>query len=168
MQILQTQPEDLKTLQYLYEAAIAYQKTVFDKHWLGFEEERILAEIEAEQQWKIVENNEITCVFLVTQNDEAFWKEKAQIPAIYLHRIAVHPHHRGKSYFKSILTWAETYAKSLNKNLIRLDTWGDNEKLIQYYQKHKFQHIATIRIEASSCFPQHYKGLLALLEYPIL
>lgn len=45
MDILNAEHSDSETIFALYEAAIEFQKTISDKHWLGFNTELIEAEI---------------------------------------------------------------------------------------------------------------------------
>jgi RimJ/RimL family protein N-acetyltransferase len=50
---------------------------------------------------------------------------------------------------------------------IRLDTWGDNPKLIAYYEKCGFTYLKTIDLDNTQGLPAHYKGVLALLEIKV-
>ena len=166
---------DIDTIFTLYDDAIAYQKTVFKKHWEGFERSLIETEIRENRQWKIVINNEIACIFVLTFNDALFWKEKAEQPAIYIHRIVTNSKFRGGAYTPIIVGWAKNYCKKHNKDFIRLDTWGDNPKLKDYYIKCGFEFLGIIDIEnlgqgdtsGTEGLPKHYKGTLALFEIEV-
>ncbi len=68
----------------MYNKAIAYQKKVFNKQWLGFERDLIESEIRENRQWKIVMGGEVACIFAITFNDAVIWKEKDQQPSIYI------------------------------------------------------------------------------------
>ncbi len=166
MQILNSTLADIDTIFDLYEQAIAYQKTVFHRQWIRFERSLVEAEIQEQRQWKIVKNGEIACIFVLTFNDELIWKEKAAQPAIYIHRIVTHPKFRGGFYVKDIINWAKVYCKTHQKDFIRLDTWGDNQKLMDYYSKCGFHFLEIISLNASNVvgLPVHYKGTLALFE----
>ena len=55
------------------------------------------------------------------------------------------------------------------KEFIRMDTWGDNPKLINYYINCGFSYIETIILDDIEGLPTHYKKneTLALLELKV-
>ncbi len=168
MQIINSTTEDTATIFQFYGHAIAYQKTKFNKHWKGFDAELVATEIKENRQWKIMEGSTVVCVFAITFNDPIIWGEKDGQPSIYIHRIVTHPDHRGKNYVNAIITWAKTYCKENNKQFIRLDTWGDNEKLINYYISCGFTFLGLSKKMNSENLPSHYSGLtLSLFEIKI-
>jgi ribosomal protein S18 acetylase RimI-like enzyme len=168
MQIINSTPEDTSTIFKFYDYAIAYQKTKFNKHWQGFDAELVETEIKENRQWKITEGGTVVCVFAITFNDSIIWGKKADEPAIYIHRIVTHPDHRGKNYVNTIITWAKKYCKENNKQFIRLDTWGDNEKLINYYINCGFIFLGLSKEMDSENLPSHYSGVtLSLFEIKI-
>jgi ribosomal protein S18 acetylase RimI-like enzyme len=165
MEIKNSAIEDIETIFKFYDHAIAYQKTVFHKHWQGFERDLIETEIRENRQWKIVINNEVACIFAITFNDASIWKEKDAEPSIYIHRIVTHPQFRGANFVHNIIDWAKEYCLSLGRMNVRLDTWGDNPRLIDYYIKCGFEYLETIRMENTEGLPAHYEGVtLALFE----
>ena len=164
MEILKCQLEDLETLFQMYDIAIAYQKTVFEKQWEYFDPEQVTREIEAGLHWKVIIDQKLAAVFLISEADEQLWKEKAIEPAVYLHRIVTHPDFRGRGLMQVIVDWANDYCNTHAKPWIRIDTWGDNQRLIDYYSRFGFQHIDTIDLADLTGYPVHYKGQLALLE----
>ncbi|MBL7866064.1 MAG: hypothetical protein JNK10_14380, partial [Cyclobacteriaceae bacterium] len=76
MQILNSTPEDMATIMALYDAAIEHQKKVFDKHWQPFDPQMIATEIREKRQWKMVIDQQVVCIFAITYNDPAIWKER--------------------------------------------------------------------------------------------
>jgi RimJ/RimL family protein N-acetyltransferase len=168
-QILNSTVEDIDILFNLYEQAIEYQKTVFHRTWVHFERSLVETEIKEQRQWKIVENGEIACIFVLTFSDALLWKEKDAQPAIYIHRIVTNPKFRGGFYMNDIIHWAKQYCKAHQKDFIRLDTWGDNHKLIDYYSKCGFNFLEIISLHGGNTvgLPVHYKGTLALFEMPV-
>ena len=126
-------------------------------------------EIKEQRQWKIVENDEIVCIFVLTFSDALLWKEKDAQPAIYIHRIVTNPKFRGGFYVNDIIHWAKVYCKTHQKDFIRLDTWGDNQKLMDYYSKCGFNYLETISLTGANTIglPVHYKGTLALFEIAV-
>jgi RimJ/RimL family protein N-acetyltransferase len=165
MQIENTVSEDLKTIFALYDKAIEFQKTVFDKPWLGFDVEFVNKEIEEGRLWKITETGQIANIFSVTYSDPILWLEKSNDPAMYIHRIVTNPDFRGRGYVPAITEWARGHAREKDLQFVRMDTWSDNQKLLDYYRNCGFEFIGTVMPEESSTLPAHYRGLsLALLE----
>ena len=49
-----------------------------------------------------------------------------------------------------------------------MDTWGDNQKLIDYYQDCGFKFLGVTTPEISDALPKHYVGIsLSLFEIDI-
>jgi len=159
---------DIDTIFKLYDEAAAFQKTVFNKHWQGFERSLVETEIRENRQWKIVKDDQVACIFAITFNDALIWKEKDKDPAIYIHRIVTNPEFRGGAYVREIVKWAKEYAKSVDKKFVRMDTWGDNEKLKDYYTKCGFDYLGVTVMNDTEGLPKHYEGLsLSLFEIKI-
>lgn len=156
--------QDIDMIFEMYDKAIAYQKTVFNKQWLGFERDLIETEIRENRQLKIVIGDAVACIFAIAFNDAVIWKEKDKRPSIYIHRIVTNPNFRGAGFVKTIIDWAKEYCLLNGKDYIRLDTWGDNPKLIDYYVKCGFNYVETINLDNTAGLPIHYKGTLALFE----
>ena len=168
MKFLNSDTEDFEVIFRLYDAAIEFQKTVFDKSWLPFDREMIAREIAEKRHWKIVIDNRIACIFSVTFSDEFIWKEKNFDPAIYIHRIVTNPEFRGQKFVQKITDWAIDYAESIGKNFVRMDTWGDNQKLIDYYTACGFEFLGAVEPTKSADLPKHYEGItLSLFEIKI-
>jgi ribosomal protein S18 acetylase RimI-like enzyme len=166
--ITQLQPNEIDTIFEFYEMAITFQKTRFHKTWQSFDRELIRTELAEKRQWKIMEGNDIACIFAITYNDPFIWAEKDQDPAIYIHRIVTHPDYHGRHYVKKIVEWAKHHAAETGKKFIRMDTWGDNEKLIAYYQSCGFNFLGVITPERSKLLPEHYSAInLSLFEIPL-
>ena len=168
MQIINSTPSDIEIIFSLYDDAVAFQKTKFDKHWLSFDREMIENEIAEKRQWKIMENDEVVCIFAVAYEDPFIWKEKNTDPSVYIHRIVTNPKFRGKHYVIKIIEWAKEHAIAHGKDYIRMDTWGDNQKLIDYYTECGFAFLGTITPTASSQLPKHYSAIfLSLFEIKV-
>jgi GNAT superfamily N-acetyltransferase len=98
-------------------------------------------------------------------DDPNIWGEKNKDPSIYIHRIVTHPDFRGNNYTLTIIDWAKEQAKVLGKRFIRMDTWGENVKLRDYYVKCGFTYLETITPQSTENLPSHYTCIsLSLLE----
>jgi RimJ/RimL family protein N-acetyltransferase len=161
----QSTAEDIDAIFAFYDDAIAFQKTVFKKHWKGFDRSMIEAEVAQGKQWKILREGEIACIFEVEFSDPLIWKEKNKDKAIYLHRIVSSSKFRGSNFMLDIIDWSHVYATENDCQYIRMDTWGDNPRLIAYYIKSGFQHVGFTIPQVSALLPKHYEGIeLALFQ----
>ena len=153
----------------LYDLTIEFQKTKFDKTWLPFDKKLLEKEIAENRHWKITIDGEIACIFSITFSDPLIWKERDFEPSIYLHRIVTNPDFRGRKFVPKIADWARVYAKSLGKHFIKMDTWGDNQKLIDYYVDCGFDFLGVITPTKTAELPKHYEGItLSLFEIKLL
>ena len=165
MEILPAVGDDTPKIFELYDKAIAFQRTVFDKTWISFAPEQVATEIAQERLWKIVDDGRIANIFSVTYHDPILWGERSSAPAIYIHRIVTDPAFRGRGYVQAITDWAKLHAKEKGLRFVRMDTWSDNQKLLDYYQNCGFKFLGNVTPEESETLPPHYRGLsLALLE----
>lgn len=168
MQITKCAPKDFRTIFDLYDKAVEFQKTKFQKHWQKFDESLIEKEIRGNRLWKILEDSEIACIFTIAHSDPLIWGEKANEPALYIHRIVTNPMFRGRGYVKAIIEWAKEFCRNSGKKFIRIDTWGDNQKLNDYYLGCGFTFKGTVTPQETDKLPKHYDGIsLSLFEIKI-
>ncbi len=169
MRIQNSTPDDLATILSLYDSAIEHQKKVFTKYWKPFDKEMIKREIIEKRQWKIVIDSQVVCVFATTYSDPIIWREKDTDPSIYLHRIVTHPAYRGRFFVKDIIVWAREFGRNQGKKFIRMDTFGDNQKLIDYYVACGFNFLGLTTLGVADNLPKHYKNAsLSLFEIPVI
>ncbi|RZL43443.1 MAG: GNAT family N-acetyltransferase [Pedobacter sp.] len=167
LKVKNSQPTDIDVIFDFYDMAIAHQKKVFNKHWQGFSRELVQTEIAENRQYKILVDGEVACVFAVTFNDQLIWGDR-DYESIYIHRIVTHPNFRGFSFVKEIIKWAKEYAVANGIKYIRMDTWADNEKLLDYYTSCGFDFVGVVTLEKSEGLPKHYEGIsLSLFEIAI-
>ena len=164
MKIENCVPEDIDEIFRLYKIASEYQKskqTVVV--WPEFKKQLVETEIAENRQWKLIIDEEIACVWATTFNDEQIWEERNADAAIYIHRIATNPNFRGKKFISSIVEWAGEYAKSKGKNYVRLDTLGNNTKLIEHYTNAGFRFLGMFDLKNTNGLPDHYHNIPACL-----
>lgn len=164
MNIHHCQPADLPRVLELFEESAQLQRQRSHFWWGPFEEETLAAEICRGELYKVEVGNEIGCVFKAVLNDPVIWGEKDKDPALYLHRIASGLHFRGRGFMDAILKWSREYCRRHNRTYIRLDTWGLNQKLTDYYQKIGFRLAGAKVITKTDALPPHYSGILNLFE----
>ena len=157
MQIKNVIISDIDEIFRLYKIASDYQKakkTVVV--WPDFKREMVETEISENRQFKMLINGEIACVWAITFSDEQIWEERNKDNAIYIHRIATNPNFRGNDYVSKIVKWAKAYANEKNIQFVRLDTLGNNTKLIAHYKNAGFNFLGMFDMKNTSNLPDHY------------
>lgn len=108
------------------------------------------------RQWKITKSGKMICVWATTFDDPYNWKNKNNDPSVYIHRIASNLEFRGHNLVEKNVLWCKNYAKENDKEFIRLDTVGENKKLIAHYKKNRFDFLGLFSLENSKALPAHY------------
>jgi RimJ/RimL family protein N-acetyltransferase len=166
--IINSELMDLEVILSLYVKAIEFQKSIQSNHWHDFDAALLEREIREHRHWKIMEGKEIACIYSVAYQDPMIWGERDQHPSIYLHRIVTNPNFMGRRYVKEVVAWAMNYGKANGKSFIRLDTFGANKKLNDYYERCGFVFCGIKSFKSSDEVPRHYlDGELSLLEIKI-
>ena len=164
MKITNCTIDDIDEIFRLYKIASDYQKakkTVVV--WPDFKRALVETEIAENRQWKILIDGKIACLWAITFSDEQIWEEKNEDAAIYIHRIATNPDFRGHNYVAKIVEWQKEYARSQNKQFVRLDTLGNNVKLINHYTKAGFDFLGMFALKNTDTLPEHYHNTPACL-----
>ena len=164
MKIAKCTANDTTEILRLYKIASEFQKakqTVVV--WPDFKRELVETEIAEDRQWKLIIDDEIACVWAITFNDEQIWEERNADSAIYIHRIATNPNFRGNNFVSMIVEWAREYARNNNIDFVRLDTLGNNTKLIEHYTNAGFEFLGMFDLKNTEGLPDHYHNVPACL-----
>ena len=166
MQIENSTIEDIDNIFRLYKMASAYQKakqTVVV--WPEFDRQLVVTEIAENRQWKLIIDGDIACVWVITFSDAQIWAVRNADAAIYIHRIASDDKFRGYNFIAIIVAWAKNYARGIGKDFVRLDTIGNNIKLIEHYTNAGFTFLGLFNLTDTSGLPAHYhNGAACLFE----
>ena len=166
MQIENSTIDDIDNIFRLYKMASTYQKakqTVVV--WPEFDRQLVETEIAEKRQWKLVIDGDIACVWVITFSDAQIWAERNADAAIYIHRIASDDKFRGYNFIAIIVAWAKNYARGIGKYFVRLDTIGNNIKLIEHYTNAGFTFLGLFNLTDTSGLPAHYhNGAACLFE----
>jgi ribosomal protein S18 acetylase RimI-like enzyme len=147
---------DIDEIFRLCKIATDFQKSKFFIHWPEFKRDLIETEIAKNQQWKMMIDGRIACIWATTFSDPQIWGERNCDPALYIHRIATNPDFRGSNFVGQIVSWAEQYTKENEKEYIRMDTIGENRGLIEYYKKCGFEYLGYFKLDTIDGLPDHY------------
>lgn len=149
---------DADEILLLYEAARNLQTQRKMVIWPSFEKSFIEKEIQEKRQWKIVIGDIIACNWAITFEDKEIWGQKDKNDSIYIHRICNNSTLRGNRYIDTIVEWAVKYARQINKRFVRLDTLGNNTRLIQHYTSAGLQFLGMVRLADTENLPAHYQN----------
>ncbi|MBT8233881.1 MAG: GNAT family N-acetyltransferase [Saprospiraceae bacterium] len=166
--ISQSTLDDLDVACWLYQDAIKYQKEKGFPLYKTDDRHNQERHIKNGCHFKVTSNNKIIAIFNIQHQDPLVWGIRDKGDAFYLHGVLVHSQFKGKKIFKFILDWVINYAKSNNRQIIRLDTWADNPPLENYYKKHEFKVIGHVHIpDAEEISPNCRNNRVVLMEYTI-
>jgi hypothetical protein len=157
MQIQNCTLHDTDTILKLYQQARVLQLSKKMVVWPAFDAQFIENEIGKKLQWKLIINNEIVCNWAIAFEDKEIWEEKEKGDAIYIHRIATDSNFRGNNFVKKIVEWSRVYASENGKKYVRLDTLGNNLKLIEHYKNSGFEFLGMIKLSNTQSLPMHYQ-----------
>ena len=163
--IINTTKADLEKVLWLFEQAMRLQGKNGYKVWSNIDKRALESDIENNFQYKICAGNDLRCIFSVQYADPFIWRDRDRSDAIYLHRIVADPKFKGQRQFEKILAWAKQVAKTNNLKYIRMDTWADNEKIIDYYNSFGFKFMGNYKTTDAPELPAQNRNLnVALLE----
>ena len=159
MKIHNSTLNDISEIFRLYELATNFQKLKFPANtWPKFNQNLISSEIIDNRQFKLIIDDKIACVWAITYTDPQIWEERDNECSVYIHRIATNPEFRGNNFIKIIVDWAKNYANKHNKQFIRMDTCGKNQKLINHYTNCGFDYLGLKKLKNTSNLPSHYQN----------
>ncbi|MEO6348745.1 MAG: GNAT family N-acetyltransferase [Aquaticitalea sp.] len=157
MLIINSKLNDIPEIFRLYKLATEFQKIKFPKNqWPEFDKELITAEVVENRQFKLIIETKIACVWAITYSDAQIWEDSENDTSIYIHRIATNPEFRGNNFVQAIVDWSKNYASNHNKQFIRMDTCGKNERLISHYKNSGFNFLGMKKLKNTSELPSHY------------
>lgn len=157
MEIRNSKAADIDEIFRLYDLASAHQQLKGVVVWPKFERSLVETELAENRQWKLLIDGSIACVWAITFSDEEIWEERNKDAAVYIHRIATNPAFRGHNFVFSIVKWAKGYAKANEKKFVRLDTLGNNTKLIEHYTNAGFTFLGIHHLTNTASLPMHYQ-----------
>ncbi len=140
----------------LYQHARNFQTEKKMVVWPVFSKTFVEQEIKEGRQRKIMAGSDIACNWAITFSDEEIWEDRDKQDGIYIHRIATNAKYRGNRYIDKIVAWAQLYAHENDRKFIRLDTLGNNVKLIEHTSA-GFQFLGMFKLTNTATLPAHYQ-----------
>ena len=147
-------------------AALAYQTSERLPPWPAYPEKKINDEIEAGLHFSaFIPDGVLAGFFSLALHDAAIWEGKEKGDAIYIHRMCVNPSCKGNRLAAWALAWAHGYAAGCGRKYVRMDTWADNPRLINYYVACGFRPAGNRQLGLVLDLSPHYQNAyLALFE----
>lgn len=165
MEIKNSELKDQATIFDFYRTATAYMKSKNQVAWPEFSQEMVSNEIRSLNQWKLLIDEKIACIWATALEDELIWGPSNNEPSLYLHRIATHPDFRGQKLVQHLLDWADGFGRENKLMYLRMDTVGLNKGLINHYESLGFAFLGAKELEDVSNLPAHYgEGPVCLFE----
>ena len=98
------------------------------------------------------------CISICADKDEEYenveWITE-DFKNLYLHRLAVHPEYQKRGIGRSIMDFAEEYAKLNGFKSIRLDTFSQNQRNNKFYKSRQYVQLGDVFFPMQSKFPFH-------------
>ena len=168
IQIQNSTYSDIPEIFRFYKAAKEYMKSKSVVVWPEFGRAMVEQEIAEGNQWKMIIDGKMACIWATAYADPKIWEERNIDPAVYIHRIAVNPTVRGRKLVRKIVDWAVDHAKEKNLDYVRLDTVGENFSLIKLYTEAGFDFLGMHKLKNPEGLPEHYhKDRAALFELKV-
>jgi hypothetical protein len=157
MEIKNCSMTDVNEILFLYDAARSLQTQKKMVVWPDFDKSFIEKEVQEERQWKLISNGAISCNWTITFEDKEIWGDRDKGDSIYVHRICTQPSLRGNRFIDAIVSWSKKYAGQFGKKFVRLDTLGNNTKLIEHYTSAGFEFLGMFKLTDTAGLPKHYQ-----------
>lgn len=165
MEICQTTRQDLPTITWLFDQAMQLRGENGYITWQAIDKQTLIADIEQQIQYKIVQHKAVAAIFTIQHNDRFIWRHRDTDNAIYIHRAVTHPDFKGQRLFEKTLRWVKHYARNHHRTVVRLDTISSNGQLIKYYQSFGFKIVETYRTPNNPDMPLQNRAVqLTLME----
>jgi hypothetical protein len=161
--------DDLALIYNLFEEAIRFQKDNQYIGWNNYDKAFIKSDVDQGLLMKIVNvNADVLAIFCICHTDKLIWRDREQGDALYLHRIVLNRIFQGVRIFNTVLTWSIEHARNQEKRFVRMDTWAENHKLINYYKGYGFRLIENYTTQDTPDLPIQHRNLnVALLELAV-
>lgn len=132
-------------------------KGVFQWNEMYPSKEILQLDIELQQIWKIADENTVIGIVVLSEIEDSEYENVKWLTSndrnLYIHRLAVNPDFQGNGYAQKLMSFAENYAKEHQFNSIRLDTFSQNKRNQDFYEKRNYVKLESIYFPKQSKFP---------------
>jgi len=161
MKIRQAYQDDILKAKKLTEAcAVGMQQLgifQWNEHYPSVE--KLQQDIDRKELYVLEENNQILGMIVLSEiMDEEYITVSWLTPSeknLYIHRLAIHPESWGKGYGQKLMAFAEEFARKLDFQSIRLDTFSLNKRNQKFYEARGYEKLEDIYFPKQSAAPFH-------------
>ena len=158
MNIRPVESKDLSFIYHLFDCAIVYQKRNGYPVWPDYDKEVLIQDISDGRMHKIIIDEQIANIFSICYSDPIVWRERNKDKAVYLHRIVTNPEFKGIRLMNAVMSWTIKHARTNDIPLIRLDTWAQNDTLVDYYKEFGFTIVEYFTTPNTKDLPIQQRG----------
>lgn len=156
---------DLPTAVRLFEEAVNFQEKNNYTGWKNFDINCFRSDIENGLLFKVISADRISGIFSICYTDALIWGDHEKGDALYMHRIIADRRIQQPRLFPRILDWACGFAREKKLQRLRMDTWAENRKLIDYYKSCGFREAGEHTTPDTPSLPVQHRNLhVVLLE----
>ncbi|MEV7700158.1 GNAT family N-acetyltransferase [Streptomyces sp. NPDC086779] len=148
MRIIPARPADVSKLLAFREEAAAWLTRLGTDQWQRpYPADKLLATIEAGYVFMAIEGDETAgTITLTPEAEDGLWTdEELSEPSRFINKLTVTRSHAGRNVGGRLIDWAGDHAFQDGAKWLRLDAWTTNEALQEYYLRHGFDHVRTVR-----------------------
>lgn len=158
--------KDLQEIKLLTEACARamIQKGIYqwNEHYPSLQ--KLERDIQLQELYVLTKDDKILGIIVITPTkDEEYipidWLSKTE-NNLYIHRLATHPDDWGKGYAQKLMDFAEEVARENNYESVRLDTFSQNSRNQQFYEKRGYRRLGDIYFPKQSEHPFYCYELL--------
>tara|TARA_R100000935_G_scaffold14464_3_gene28966 strand:- start:2205 stop:2723 length:519 start_codon:yes stop_codon:yes gene_type:complete len=161
MKIRQAYQDDLLKAKELTETCAVEMQQLgifqWNEHYPSLE--KLQQDIDRKELYVLEENNQNLGIVVLSEiMDEEYKNISWLTPSeknLYIHRLATHPDSWGKGYGQKLMNFAEEFARKLDFNSIRLDTFSLNKRNQKFYEARGYEKLEDIYFPKQSAAPFH-------------
>ena len=164
MKIKKSKDSYIEDFYTLWQEAIVYHKQNNYPIFPIFPREQILLEIDEGLHYSVYsKNDECIGFFSLALEDFVIWEEQERNDAIYIHRMCSNRKFKEVNLSKMVLVWGYEYVIQNQRRYVRMDTWGDNKKLVAHYISSGFKVKQYKQLGKTPELASHYDNILLIM-----
>jgi ribosomal protein S18 acetylase RimI-like enzyme len=135
IEVLQAQPADFEDVMVILEEASQWLLSKGINQWPAgaFPKTYVANSIERGEFYLARRSGQAAGTIKLQWSDKMIWGDQPE-DAGYVHHLAIRRAFAGYQLGQQLLQWAEVRVAAAGKQYLRLDCWGENVKLKQYYE----------------------------------
>jgi len=136
IEVRQAQPADFEAVMAILEEASQWLLSKSIHQWPAgaFPKTYVANAIERGEFYLARQNGQAAGTIKLQWSDKLIWGDQPD-DAGYVHHLAIRRAFAGHQLGRQLLHWAEGQVAAADKQYLRLDCWGENVKLKQYYER---------------------------------